>query len=82
MQKSTHGFKLPGVIAGMLFLIFTGFGMSVSAQVRTITGTVTASDTKETLPGATVSLKGTALGVVTDIDGNTPSRFRREKGCW
>ncbi len=80
MQKSTHGFKLPGVIAGMLFLIFTGFGMSVSAQVRTITGTVTASDTKETLPGATVSLKGTALGVVTDIDGKYSIKVSQGKG--
>lgn len=41
----------------------------VFAQVRTITGTVTDSQTKETLPGATIILKGTTSGTSTDIDG-------------
>ena len=41
----------------------------VIAQVRTITGTVIDSQTKETLPGATVILKGTTSGTSTDIDG-------------
>jgi len=44
--------------------------ISVSfAQVRTITGVVTAADTKETLPGATIMVKGTTTGTVTDING-------------
>jgi TonB-linked SusC/RagA family outer membrane protein len=56
--------------AGFLFL-FLAVILSVShAQVRTITGVVTAADTKETLPGATIQLKGTSTGTVTDIDGN------------
>jgi TonB-linked SusC/RagA family outer membrane protein len=38
-------------------------------QERTLTGTVTTSDTKESLPGATVLIKGTTRGTVTDIDG-------------
>jgi TonB-dependent starch-binding outer membrane protein SusC len=54
---------------GMILMFFAGFASWSHAQVRTITGTVTASDTKETLPGASISLKGTSLGVVTDIDG-------------
>jgi len=70
MQNSTHDFKLPGIITGLLILvIFAGFGMSVSAQVRTIKGTVTAADTKETLPGATILVKGTTVGAVSDLDG-------------
>lgn len=39
------------------------------AQVRTVTGTVTDSETNESLPGASVVVKGTTKGVSTDIDG-------------
>jgi len=59
---------MPGVRAGLFLLFFAGFVSFSYAQLRTITGTVTASDTKEALPGATVVLKGTTTGVVTDID--------------
>ena len=38
-------------------------------QERTITGVVTAADTDQPLPGATVLVKGTATGTVTDING-------------
>jgi len=41
----------------------------VFAQVRTITGNVTDKQTKETLPGATILIKGTTSGTSTDIDG-------------
>ncbi|MEI7661583.1 MAG: TonB-dependent receptor [Bacteroidota bacterium] len=54
----------------LILIIFAGFGMSASAQVRTIKGTVTAADTRETLPGATVLVKGSTLGTVSDISGN------------
>ena len=54
----------------MLIILFLGgSGMSVYSQVRTIKGTITASDTKETLPGATILVKGTTVGTVSDIDG-------------
>lgn len=43
--------------------------MFVQGQVKTISGVVSAADTKETLPGATVQIKGTTVGVVTDING-------------
>ncbi len=57
-------------LKALLLLGFFLLLLSVSnAQVRTITGTVSASDTKETLPGATVQIKGTTTGVVTDING-------------
>ena len=51
---------------GFLVLFLAGFLTFSQAQVRTITGTVTASDTKETLPGATVVLKGSSTGAVTN----------------
>jgi TonB-dependent SusC/RagA subfamily outer membrane receptor len=41
----------------------------VIAQVRTITGNVTDKQTKETLPGATILIKGTTSGTSTDING-------------
>jgi len=54
--------------SGFLFLFLLVF-VSFSYGQATITGTVTASDTKETLPGATVVIKGTTSGSVSDIDG-------------
>lgn len=53
-----------------LVLLLTGISILSFAQQRTITGRVTSSETKETLPGASVLIKGTTTGVVTDIDGN------------
>ncbi len=40
------------------------------AQNGTITGKITAADSKAPLPGANVSLQGTTLGAATDLDGN------------
>jgi len=40
------------------------------AQSRTVSGTVTASETGETLPGVNVLVQGTSTGTVTDIEGN------------
>jgi TonB-linked SusC/RagA family outer membrane protein len=45
-----------------------GFGMIASAQERTVRGKV-ADDLGETLPGATVQLKGTNVGTATNADG-------------
>ena len=39
-------------------------------QSRTITGKVTAAEDGSGIPGATVMIKGTTNGTVTDIDGN------------
>jgi len=54
-------------------ILLTGLMIISSAwlfgQSKTVTGTVTSEETGETLPGATVVLKGTTLGVVTDTDG-------------
>ena len=44
--------------------------ISVLAQDRTISGTVTGADSGEALPGVNVIVKGTNQGTVTDIEGN------------
>ena len=44
--------------------------LSVLAQDRTISGTVTGEDSGEALPGVNVIVKGTNQGTVTDIEGN------------
>lgn len=53
-----------------MFLLVFLFGLSqVFAQEKTITGKV-VDETGTSLPGATVSLKGTSKGVITDINGS------------
>jgi TonB-linked SusC/RagA family outer membrane protein len=54
----------------LMFLVFCGFLFSANAQQKTITGTVTSSVSGEgTMPGVSVSVKGTTIGITTDIDG-------------
>ena len=48
--------------------IFTLSQLSASAQQKTITGTVSGDDGAP-IPGASIVLKGTTIGVVTDMDG-------------
>lgn len=50
------------------FLCFIGMQI-VEAQQRTITGKVTNKDDGQPLPGATVLVKGTAIGTTTDAYG-------------
>ena len=42
---------------------------TVFAQGITITGTITDAKTSESLPGASVVLKGTTQGTISDMDG-------------
>ena len=53
----------------LLILILSG-STFVFGQNRAVTGKVTASDTGETLPTATVAVKGSTRGVLTDMNGN------------
>jgi TonB-linked SusC/RagA family outer membrane protein len=55
--------------SGLLSLFLIGAVLLSFGQGRTITGTVSSSDTKETLPGTSIVVKGTTVGTVTDIDG-------------
>ncbi len=55
------------VLLAFLFLA----GMQIAhAQTRTISGKVTSAEDGQGIPGVTIQVKGTAVGTVTDIDGN------------
>jgi len=55
----------------ILFLIaIVFFASQAFAQEYQLTGKVTDAKDKSTLPGATVLVKGTTNGTLTDIDGN------------
>ncbi|RKD92791.1 SusC/RagA family TonB-linked outer membrane protein [Mangrovibacterium diazotrophicum] len=54
----------------LLLAIFAIGLQSVLAQTKEITGTVTSADDGSTIPGVSVSVKGTTLGTITDLDGN------------
>ncbi len=57
-----------------LFLFFVLFVLAgattLLAQTRTITGTVTSQEDGMPIPGASVTVKGTTLGALTDANGN------------
>lgn len=56
---------------GIFSLLFFLLGdVSVFAQSGKIQGTLLDADTKETLIGATVGIKGTTQGAITDLDGS------------
>lgn len=53
-----------------LLLAFFAIGLQVlMAQTKEISGTVTSSDDGGAIPGVSVSVKGTTLGTITDMDG-------------
>ncbi|WP_163323113.1 SusC/RagA family TonB-linked outer membrane protein [Draconibacterium mangrovi] len=52
----------------MSFLVLLGVTV-VNAQTKIVTGTVTSSEDNLPIPGVSVSVAGTTLGTVTDIDG-------------
>lgn len=52
---------------GTLFVFF--MALAVLAQQRDITGTVTDASDGSTLPGVNITVKGTSLGVVSDVNG-------------
>ncbi len=55
----------------MLFVGLMMIGsLVVNAQQKTITGKVTSSDDGMSLPGVSVSVKGTTTGTITNVDGN------------
>jgi TonB-linked SusC/RagA family outer membrane protein len=53
-----------------LLLAFFAIGLNVLlAQTREITGNVTSVDDGGSMPGVSVSVKGTSLGTITDVNG-------------
>ncbi|WP_423129966.1 SusC/RagA family TonB-linked outer membrane protein [Gaoshiqia sp. Z1-71] len=53
----------------LLLAIFAIGLQAVLAQTKEITGTVTSADDGSSLPGVSVSVKGTTIGTITDVDG-------------
>ncbi len=53
----------------LLFAIFAIGLQSVWAQTNEITGTVTSAEDGSSIPGVSVSVKGSTLGTITDLDG-------------
>ncbi|MGB8359435.1 MAG: SusC/RagA family TonB-linked outer membrane protein [Bacteroidales bacterium] len=53
----------------LLFFVFSFVAVSMHAQQRTISGTVTGADDGQPVIGCTVYLKGTTIGTVTDSNG-------------
>ena len=67
-------FKLYGILLAVACTQLMAAGNAPAAPLKTlqqlaVTGTVT-DDNGEPLPGVNVSVKGTTLGVITDVDGN------------
>ena len=58
-------FKKIFTIIGILCLCI----MNIIAQTVTVSGTVTGAEDKDGIPGANVVVKGTSMGVITDIQG-------------
>lgn len=56
-------------LRSFLLLLLAFAGSTVFAQVKTITGVVSDRTTGESLPGASVVVRGTTKGMSTDIDG-------------
>lgn len=50
--------------------VFVGWFNLLQAQTVQITGTVTSAEDGMPIPGASVQVKGTTIGVATDADGN------------
>ena len=59
-------------------LLMTGFIFSARAQEMEVSGTVFDEQDKSPIIGATVTIKGTNSGTVSDIDGKY--RIKTEKG--
>ena len=52
------------------FLLFMALGtLTMFGQAREISGTVISDEDGEPLPGVSVSVKGTSVGTITDVDG-------------
>lgn len=68
-------------LALLLVCLLTGIGLVIAQTPRKVTGIVTSEEDNEPVVGASVLVKGTTMGTVTDIDGkftinNVPSSRR------
>lgn len=62
-----------------LLLMFFTIGLNVLwAQTREIQGSVSSADDGGSIPGVSVSVKGTTLGTITDMDGTFKLKLPQE----
>lgn len=52
------------------FLVLACAALPAFAQAQSVSGKVTAAESGEPLPGVNVIVKGTGIGVVTDVNGS------------
>ena len=58
------------ILAKKTLLIFTTFISITSLAQENLSGNVIDQDSGQTIPGASVIIKGTSKGTITDFDGN------------
>ncbi|MAE83992.1 MAG: SusC/RagA family TonB-linked outer membrane protein [Flammeovirgaceae bacterium] len=71
LKRNEWGLRLLKLTIQSLFglvLLFVGF--AATAQEQVITGRIIDAETKESIPGATILVKGTQNGAISDLDGN------------
>ncbi len=69
--KMEENLRLKSLRVGILILgLFLMVTSEIFAQTVTISGQVMEADTNQPFPGATVVVKGTTNGTITDFDGN------------
>ncbi len=73
-KKTTVMRKFTIFLALMLFI-----GAQVALAQKTITGKVTSSDDGAGIPGATILVKGTTVGAITDVDGKYSLNVPKDK---
>lgn len=62
----------------LFFVLSSLFTLGAFAQDISLSGTVTAADDGQPLPGVSVVIQGTTQGTVTDVDGNYQLEVPRE----
>lgn len=67
-RKLPSGF--PAIFSLFLAVVLTGGFQPAMGQELMVSGTVISEEDGEPIPGATVLIKGTSEGTITDIDGN------------
>ena len=70
MEKTRYAKKswLTGIALMMGFIL--SFSFTSFSQEKIVTGMVTSAEDGLGVPGVSVSIEGTAIGTITDIDGN------------
>jgi len=69
MKNNLPRLQAIGWFKSILLLLLAIAGTAVFGQERSISGSVSDRSTNESLPGASVMIKGTSIGSITDIDG-------------